>query len=687
MCFVRRLVLGVISLGFALVDLAPVSAAEPASQPVKPTAKRTINVTPWEENSTSPFGDAHRFGGGPDDDEREFVLSPDGKLLASEDAGGWQLELWEVESGKSLGKFGRIVDPVTLAFSPDGKTLFSAEASSNRGPPSVDSWDVAKRKLIRNLDDKVNWAPFTALAVSPDGKQLALGSTFGERNRESVGIHFWDTTSGDQITRFEDLAKIADSRQWRERYFDNLIFSPDGKTLAYVNNQKVMLVEVATGRVRGELATLPPRFARGKDCTNSSTGSAFSPDGRILAVSCSDGVVRSWDFVSGTELTPLAGHKRQPLCVQFSPDGKSLFTFGRDHVVLTWAVADLRRPPGTPEALSASALADLWKDLCGESQPALQEAILRLVASPQRSLPMLCEQLKPVPAINAEQLAQSVKDIEAADYNTRKKAADKLRTLGDLALPALSAATKGGHNPFVDRFYRDVRQSYPTPEQTQHLYALQVLERIGNEVARRLLGELAKGATESLLTQQAAAALERLTAPAQSPTGAKVDELWNQLAVEDPRPAFLAVRALAQRPKEAVPFLAERLRPLAAQRDFDDDPERIKRLIADLDADDFQQRQGASRELSKLGKRVEPALRKALLGDPGAEMKKRVETLLERMARPNVSPERLQAGRALEALELMRTEEAREVLAAFAAQAKHQWLKESAEEALRRLRR
>jgi len=47
---------------------------------------------------------------------------------------------------------------------------------------------------------------------------------------------------------------------------------------------------------------------------------------------------------------------------------------------------------------------------------------------------------------------------------------------------------------------------HPTREQARALHALEVLERAGAAVARQLLGELAKGAPESLLTRQAAAA-------------------------------------------------------------------------------------------------------------------------------------------------------------------------------------
>src|SRR5262245_21226826 len=73
---------------------APVSGgiAAPPDSPtpgrVKPVEVRKVGVQPWETVSESPFGGS-RMGGS---DQRGFVLSPNGKLLVGEDAGGWQLE-------------------------------------------------------------------------------------------------------------------------------------------------------------------------------------------------------------------------------------------------------------------------------------------------------------------------------------------------------------------------------------------------------------------------------------------------------------------------------------------------------------------------------------------------------------------------------------------------------------------
>src|SRR5258707_1351626 len=105
--------------------------------------------------------------------------------------------------------------------------------------------------------------------------------------------------------------------------------------------------------------------------------------------------------------------------------------------------------------------------------------------------------------------------------------------------------------------------------------------------------------------------------------------LWSDLGGDDARKAYRAIRSLAYRPKEAASFLAEKMRPLAILEKFDDDPDRVAKLIADLDARVFATREKATKELQRLGKRIEPALRKALDESLVLEVRKRLEELLK----------------------------------------------------------
>src|SRR5262249_35236776 len=97
----------------------------------------------------------------------------------------------------------------------------------------------------------------------------------------------------------------------------------------------------------------------------------------------------------------------------------------------------------------------------------------------------------------------------------------------------------------------------------------------------------------------------------------------------------------------------------------------VRKLIKDLDAEEFAVRENASKELKKIGKPAEPLLRKALDGNPSAEVRRRIEELLEAglEARPvkNLPPgildgEPLRTVRAIRVLEQIGTPEARAIL-------------------------
>jgi hypothetical protein len=105
----------------------------------------------------------------------------------------------------------------------------------------------------------------------------------------------------------------------------------------------------------------------------------------------------------------------------------------------------------------------------------------------------------------------------------------------------------------------------------------------------------------------------------------------------------------------------------------------------DLASDEFAVREKATKELKRLGKAAEPALREALGKGPSLEVRKRAEEILEAIKNAAPEPEALRGPRAVEVLERAGTAEARKVLEALAGGDPEAALTREAKGALQRL--
>jgi WD40 repeat protein len=200
-----------------------------------------------------------------------LALAPDGRALAVGDDEG-RIRLWDVVTGKERGSWVGHGAPVrSLAFVQDGKGLLS----TGSGTEPVRAWDVTSHALLRtwpgqrydtvaavSLDGR--WAVFAstgpptlrlwdvgacaertppgwravppalALALSPDGKQVATGG-------QDENVHLWDVSTGKLLRRLQGREPVR-----------ALAYSPRGDLLASISADGTALVWDLTGRV-------PPR--------------------------------------------------------------------------------------------------------------------------------------------------------------------------------------------------------------------------------------------------------------------------------------------------------------------------------------------------------------------------------------------------------------------------------------------
>lgn len=153
--------------------------------------------------------------------------------------------------------------------------------------------------------------------------------------------------------------------------------------------------------------------------------------------------------------------------------------------------------------------------------------------------------------------------------------------------------------------------------------------------------------------------------PAAVPAGAARDALWADLMGGDRAKAAAAQRAFLQSAAEHVAFVGERLGKLATPPDERD---RVKRLVADLDADAFDTRDRATDELVRIGAPALDAVRELARSASSAEAKYRANLIL-RLLKATGTPVSAAARtvRAVRVLERAATPAARDLLAHLAA--------------------
>jgi dipeptidyl aminopeptidase/acylaminoacyl peptidase len=139
---------------------------------------------------------------------------------------------------------------------------------------------------------------------------------------------------------------------------------------------------------------------------------------------------------------------------------------------------------------------------------------------------------------------------------------------------------------------------------------------------------------------------------------------WDDLAGTDAARAYCSMAELSRHPQQTVGFINDNL---AAHPGMI--AEKLAHLIADLDNDAFKTRESASKELAKLGRLAEGALKKTLDENPSAELKRRIQNLLDKLEPKEDDPEQIRLLRVIEVLERLGTPEARSLLRKLAQEA------------------
>ncbi len=609
-------------------------------------------------------------------------LSPDGKTLAS---GSWQdpnVRLWDIATGKEKLHFttgGR--DVLSVAFSPDGKRL---AAISNLAGFAF--FDPTSGKQLQKV--KEYYGGVSQIAYAPDGKILA-GL---EANRT---VHIMDASSGKHLREFGktprsmagftispdgktiatfwggahacDLWDVASGKllhpAWGHRmYITSVAFSADGQQVfsaAGISDFPVQVWDARTGERRTELGENP----------NGVNGLALSPDGRLLAAcGYNDNAIRLWDVGTRKEVRSLKVHASVIVSVNWSADGKTLVSGSSyDKSIRIWDAAtgkqlrviDAKQDWPASVVLSPDSkivaaggyqggVIRLWSDDTGKelrSIKAPQQFVYAIAFSPDGSY------------LASGGISGTIHFWEPATGRLLRQWETKSQWTSDLAFSLDGRTLVSGHNDGSVRLW-EVATGKERACFTGHHGGVRAvaISRDGRSVA--------SGSEDTtVLVWDATSGARAETAL----SAEQLETLWRDLMDGDAARASRSMWRMALSPKPALPFLVERLRPVApldAARQ-----KRVDELLKELDNDQFAVRQNAENELEKVGPTIEPALRKALEDKPALEVRRRIEALLAKLG-----SERLRITRSLELIEHINTSAARRLVESLADGAPHAWL-------------
>jgi WD40 repeat protein len=534
-----------------------------------------------------------------------LALSADGRTVAL--AGAGHLFAWDCATGRERFRSAHR-SYFTAALSPDGRTL--AWAAS--GHPVIHRWDLDAGRELLPCPGHENH--IHGLAFAPDGQALASGASDGT-------VRLWQLNPARARGGRPGCRTLPTGEVAMPNLGGRVAWSPDGRLLALArSDDEICSRDAATGAVVRTLAG-----------TEGCHAVAFSPDGKLLAVgdsynrweSNAQGRVLVWETATGRLVRTFKGHGKLVTSVAFSPDGRRLASGGDGACV--WDLASgkqVRRFPGSGNFTYALAFSPDGRELVAGGK----EAVVWDLSSGEE----LCRRGGRHRWVAAVALSPDGRLLATAGE-------DGLVRLWDFAGGAELAALAG----HLGRAYA---VAFSPDGQT-----------------------LASGGEDTtvLLWDVPAAARGGGTWPRGPLTRADLARLWDDLGKAETPAGHRAVWALAEQPAAAVALLEERL-PKAARAG---DPARVARLIRQLDDDDFDKREEASRELDRLGGSAVPALHEALARGPSAEVRRRIRQLLaDRRTRSDLLPrgDGLRITRAIHVLELIGTRDARRVLEALA---------------------
>ena len=224
-----------------------------------------------------------------------------------------------------------------LVMSPDGNTLVVQTIRHLGGHVTVAAIQVYDIPGGKKRFDVENGETRTRMAISPDGKLLALGNKNGS-------VSLCDLQTG------KESVTLAGGNEpvWA------MAFSPDGQHLAAISNEAGLVRQWNVPR-----RTAVPSLKCGSE---SLRALSYSPDGKTLIIGTGTdldqpGELILWDIATNKELKRRPEHAGPVVGVQFDRQGKFLASGARSSDIILWDWATGKKLAELDGPLNLSSLA------------------------------------------------------------------------------------------------------------------------------------------------------------------------------------------------------------------------------------------------------------------------------------------------------------------------------------------
>jgi WD40 repeat protein len=550
-----------------------------------------------------------------------MLFSPDSRVLVSGDSER-EICAWDLASGKRLWREDQTGSVEGVCFSADGGTLLSAGKTGE-----VCFRDPRTGKVTRRITSKQSG--LTTLALTPDGRTFVTGYASG-------AVWVWNVATGEPRLGQGVCGEVL-----------AVNFSPDGKeVLSFTQDQALHRWEASTGRQLHE---------RALDMSLPFTA-AFSPDCSLLAGAGDESPVGIWETATGKRLHQLDSGSTGRSGLAFSADGRTLASGAENSFIRLWdpgtgrQLQEFDRP-----VLTAPPLLTFFSD--GKTLASVSKYDLILVCDVKTGtvLHRLRVRTDHVSALAVSPDGRYLAAAGWADLQVWDLSSDnKPWRQRCLSFPNRLAWTRDGRTLIAgDRAGSLVLWEAATgsrrltwPSGQGRITTLAVADD------RRRLAVGLRDSTTLVVD------LLRLVGPL--PLGTAQQELpalWDALASENTETSWQAICTLGAAPEKALPLLKEQLSPVQ-----EGPRQRFGKLLAQLDDDSFDVRERATEELTQIVDEVGQLLEEELQKDHSAEVRRRITLVLEKRGNNSLPPGNRRILRALEALELLHTPEARTLL-------------------------